>query len=156
MTDSPVGTALLSYATIDFVFQALQTFLMLRYREKRTTDGLEVRFLRLFDALRPIKSRVQFQSDGISIVTRILGVPIHRKWFDRSLIYGFGHSTNGHSRSQLLQFNYAGEAQIVFANFVLEGEVAAFLRHLHEEGFNYNTSWERPSTGSGPILGQRP
>jgi hypothetical protein len=125
---------------------------MLRYKEKRTTNGLEIRFLRLFDALRPVKNRVQFQSDGISIVIRILGIPIHRKWFDRSRIYGFGHAVNGHSREEFLQFNYAGEGQIVLASFVQEGEAAAFLRHLHEEGFDYNTSWERPLKGSGVIF----
>ena len=126
---------------------------MLRYTEKRTPNGLEVRFLRLFDGLWPVKRLVQFQSDGISIVTRILGVPIDRKWFDLSRIYGFGYAVNGHSHARVLQLNYAGEGEIVLANYVLEGEAAAFLKHLHQEGFDYNISWERPLKGFGAIVG---
>ena len=126
---------------------------MLRYTEKHTARGLEVRFLRLFDGLRLVKRHVQFQSDGVSIVTRILGVPVDRKWFDRSRIYGFGYAVSGHGHAQMLQFNYAGEGQIVLANYVREGDVSAFLKHLHKEGFDYNTSWERPLKGSGFIFG---
>ena len=115
--------------------------------------GLEVRFLRLFDGLQLVKKRIQFQSDGVSIATRILGVQIGRKWFDRSRIYGFGYAVNGHSHAQMMQFNHAGEGQIVLANNVQKGEVAAFLKHLHQEGLDYNTSWERPLKGSGVIFG---
>jgi len=125
---------------------------MLRYTEKRTATGLEVTFLRLFDGLRLGQTQVQFQSDGVSIVTRILGVPIDRKWFDRSNIYGFGYATNGHSRQEFLQFNYAGEGQIVLASYVQEREAAAFLRHLHQEGFDFNTSWDLPVKRSGVII----
>jgi len=114
---------------------------------------LEVRFLRLFEPLRPVKRRVEFQSDGISIESRILGIPIDCEWFDRSRIYGFGYAVEGHGNSRLLQFNCMGEGQIVLASHVQEGEAAAFLRHLREEGFDYNTSWERPMKGSGPTFG---
>jgi hypothetical protein len=128
---------------------------MLRYKEKRTASGLEVRFLRLFESLRLTKKRFQFQSGGVSMVTRILGFPIHRKWFDQSYIYGFGYAVDGHGHSQMLQFNYAGEGQIMLANHVgKEGkeEVAAFLRHLDQEGFHYNTAWDRPPRRSGVIV----
>ena len=117
---------------------------MLRYTQKRSASGLEVRFLRLFDGLLLMKRQVQFQSDGISIVTRIFGVPINHKWFDRSQIYGFGYAVHGHSHARLLQFNYAGEGEIVLAKDVLQVEVTAFLKHLYQEGFHYNTSWQRP------------
>ena len=53
----------------------------------------------------------------------------------------------------MMQFNYAGEGKVVLANGALEGEVTAFLRHLHQEGFEYNKSWQRPLKGSGLILG---
>lgn len=125
---------------------------MLRYTEKRTASGLEVRFLRLFDGLRPVRRRVQFQSGGVSIVTRILGLPIHRNWFDRSYIYGFGYAVDGHGHSQTLQFNYVGEGQIILANHVRKEEVAAFLRYLYQAGFRYNESWERPLRGPGVIV----
>ena len=126
---------------------------MLRYTEKHTASGLEVRFLRLFEGLRPVKRSVQFQQKGISIVTRIVGVQTDRKWFDRSRIYGFGYAANGHSHAQMMQFNYVGEGQIVLANYVQETEVAAFLRHLHQEGFDYNTSWQLPLLGTGFVAG---
>jgi hypothetical protein len=99
--------------------------------------------------------RVQFQSDGISIVTRVLGIPIGRKWFDPSLIYGFGYAVEGHGNARLLQFNCMGNGQIVLANDVQEGETMAFLRHLHEEGFDYNTSWNLPSERCDPIFRSR-
>ena len=125
---------------------------MLRYTEKRTASGLEVRFFGLFDGLRLVKRRVEFQSSGVSIVTRILGFPIHRNWFDRSYIYGFGYAVDGHGHSQMLQFNYAGEGQIILASHVRKEEVAAFLRHLYQSGFRYNESWERPLRGPGVIV----
>jgi hypothetical protein len=71
-----------------------------------------------------------------------------RKWFDRSRIYGFGYAVGGHSHEQMIQFNYAGEGQIVLASDVQKGEVAAFLTHLHQKGFDYNISWQRPLTSS--------
>jgi hypothetical protein len=126
---------------------------MLRYREKRIASGLEVRFLRLFDGLRLVKRWVQFQPGGVSIVIRILGFSVHHRWFDRSYIYGFGYAVGGHSRAQMLQFNYPGEGQIVLANYVRKEEVAAFLRHLDQEGFGYNSHWERPLKGPGVIVG---
>jgi hypothetical protein len=92
-----------------------------------------------------VKRRVQFQPSGISIVTRILGVPISCKWFDQSRIYGFGYAVDGHGHAQSLQFNYVGEGQIILANHVQKGEAAAFLKHLHQEGFDYNTCWELPT-----------
>lgn len=100
-----------------------------------------------------MKRRVQFQSDGVSIVTRILGVPIDRKWFDRSRIYGFGYAVDGHGHTKSLQFSYMGEGQIVLAKYVQKGEVAAFLKHLHQEGFDYNASWQLPLKVSGVIIG---
>jgi len=114
---------------------------------------LEVRFLRLFEGVRLVKRRVQFQTGGVSIVTRILGFPIHRKWFDRSYIYGFGYAVDGHGHTQMLQFNYPGDGQIVLSNQVQKEDVAAFLRHLDQEGFGYNKSWERPVRGPGVIVG---
>ena len=125
---------------------------MLRYTEKLTTNGLEVRFLRLFEGLRLVSQSVQFQKAGISIVTRIFGFPIRRDWFDRSYIYGFGYTVHGQSRSQMLQFNYAGEGQIILASYVLKEEVAAFLRHLDQAGVRYNETWERPLRGPGIII----
>jgi hypothetical protein len=125
---------------------------MLRYTEKRTTTGLEVRFLRLFDGLCLVKRWVQFQTAGVCFVTRVFGFPVRRKWFDRSYIYGFGYAVDGHGRTQMLQFNYAGEGQIVLASHVRKEDVAAFLMHLDEEGFGYNRSWERPPRGRGVIV----
>jgi hypothetical protein len=121
---------------------------MLRYAAKRTSTGLELKFHRLFEGLRPVKTRVEFRSDGICIVRRIFGIPIGRKVFERSRIYGFGYAANGHSQSQMLQFNYAGEGQIILTNYVRESEAAAFLRFLHQEGVDYNTSWECPLKSS--------
>jgi len=106
---------------------------MLRYTEKRTANGLKVRFFRLFDGLRLVKRRIHFQSNGLSMTTCILGLPIGTKWFDRSRIYGFGYAVNGHSNEKMMQFNYAGEGQIVLAKYVQESEVTAFLRHLQQE-----------------------
>ncbi len=126
---------------------------MLRYTEKRTASGLEVRFIPLFDWLRPVKTWVQFQADGVSIATRVLGVPIRRKWFDGSRIYGFGYAVDGHGHAQMMQFNFVGEGQIILASYVQEGEALAFLTHLHQEGFDYNRSWRLPLKGSGVIFG---
>ena len=44
-----------------------------------------------------------------------------------------------------------GEGQIVLAVYLQEGKVAAFFKHLYQEGFDYNTSWERP-LGSGGVI----
>jgi len=125
---------------------------MLRYTEKRTASGLEVRFIGLFEGLRFVRQRVLFQKSGVSIVTRMFGIPINRTWFDRSYIYGFGYGVNGHGHAEMLQFNYAGQGQIILANDVRKEEVAAFLTHLYQEGFSYNKTWERPLRGPGIIL----
>jgi hypothetical protein len=125
---------------------------MLRYTEKRTTNGLEVRFFRLFEGLRLVKKWVRFELNGVSFVTRILGVSIGSTRFDRSKIYGFRYAVDGHGHAQMLQFNYAGEGQIVLANNVREGEVSAFLEHLRQEGFEYSKSWDRPQSGSGILF----
>ena len=126
---------------------------MLRYTERRKESELEVRFFRLFEALRLVKKWAQFQSGGIFIVTRVIGVQVDRKWFDRSYIYGFGYGVNGHGRAQMLQFNYSGEGQIVLADNVQKGDVEAFLKHLHQEGFDYNPSWQRPTRSFGVLFG---
>jgi hypothetical protein len=125
---------------------------MLRYTTKRTVYGLEVRFLRLFEGLRFVKRRVHFRADGICIVTGVIGIQTGRKWFDRSQIYGFGYAVSGHGHARALQFNCAGEGQIVLANYVQEAEVAAFLQDLHQEGLDYNASWEMPRHTHVPLF----
>jgi hypothetical protein len=123
---------------------------MLRYKAKRTPNGLDVRFYRLFDALRPAKKWVQFRQDGIWIVTRMFGIPLDRKWFDRSKIYGFGYATHGHSHSQMLQFVCMGEGQVVLAKNAQKGEVASFVALLQQDGLDYPQSWELPSSPQFP------
>ncbi len=110
-----------------------------------------MRFYRLFEGLRPIKKWVQFRSDGLCIVTRILGIPVNQTWYDRSQIYGFGYAANGHSGAEMLQFCYAGDGQVILARYVKEYEVKAFLDYLHREGFAYEASRNRPAVSLGYI-----
>jgi hypothetical protein len=123
---------------------------MLRYKAKRTADGLDVRFYRLFEVLRLAQKWVQFRREGICIVTKIFGIPFDRKWFDRSQIYGFGYATHGHSHSQMLQFVHAGDGQVILAKNARKSEVASFMGLLHQEGLDYPQSWELPASPRSP------